>query len=49
MSDATYEGRMPTIDDFCDPEPNEQKECFLDIHASSLLQKSSRKQNLDSQ
>ena len=28
MSDATYEGRMPTIDDFCDLEPNEQKEIF---------------------
>lgn len=28
MSDATYEGRMPTIDDFCDPKPNEQKEMF---------------------
>ena len=28
MSDATYEGRMPTIDDFCDSEPVEQKEMF---------------------
>ena len=28
MSDATYEGKMPAIDDFCDPEPNEQKEMF---------------------
>lgn len=28
MSDATYEGKMPTINDFCDPEPNEQKEMF---------------------
>lgn len=28
MSDATYEGKMPTIDDFCNPEPIEQKEMF---------------------
>ena len=28
MSDATYEGKMPTIDDFCNPESNEQKEMF---------------------
>ena len=28
MSEATYEGKMPTIDDFCDPEPIEQKEMF---------------------
>lgn len=28
MSDATYKGKMPTIDDFCNPEPNEQKEMF---------------------
>lgn len=28
MSDATYEGKMPTIDDFYDPEPIEQKEMF---------------------
>ena len=24
MSEATYEGKMPTIDDFCDPEPQEE-------------------------
>ena len=28
MSDATYEGKMPAINDFCDPEPIEQKEMF---------------------
>ena len=28
MSNATYKGKMPTIDDFCDPEPVEQKEMF---------------------
>lgn len=28
MSKTTYEAKVPTIDDFCDPEPVEQKEMF---------------------